>query len=766
MTNKNTASDSYLFSADRPIASRNEDKLDRRPFAEEIAGAVRGWRGNDSLVIALYGSWGTGKSSIKNMVIDALRTTPEEASVIDFDPWQIANRTEISQAFFDEIGIAMGRGPVASRKKQKEAAKRWKRYAARLGSGGSLLTLLVKPIRWTLIVSAALLFGLSATLVRPVAITVGVLYVLVALLTWSSKLTEQLAAFCEAGADEQSLEEVKAAARRQLGQLSMPILVVVDDLDRLTPSQLLEMLQLVKANGDLPNLVYLLLCDRKIVEANISEAMKATGGREYLEKIVQIAFDVPLIDRKRVHAVLFEGLSTLLADVRFSKHFDQTRWGNIFYGGLEQYFGTLRQVNRFLSSLSFQTSLFKSEGSFEVNAMDLITLEALRMYEPDLYQALPASKGLLTTVGDFGMGRGDQERQKLNAILDTVPTTRREGARELIKRLFPPAEWAFGGSHYGSGFADSWYRELRVCSEDVFDRYFHFIVPKGDLSQAAVNRLLVATADRDALRGELNSLAGKNLLEVAMDRLEAYKQEIPIGHAVPFVTAMFDIGDQLSSDDVGILGMSSALHAQRIMLWYLKKEPDPLKRAAALKAAIEKTDGLNLPVRFTDFIEPSQQGDAPLEELVPAEALQRLKEICVAKMARTLNSRPLPDLLVKNLLGLLYHWRAWAGPDGPRALSEDLIQTPDGLLQFLRAFVVRARGHALTDHVVTSSFYIRRDDIEAFLPFDLVESKVNSLPKEARLSPEDERAVSAFRDAAERRRTGKSDDSFFLSPAR
>jgi len=65
----------HLFSADRPIRSRDEDQLYRRKFAEELASAVRRWKGKDSLVIALYGPWGSGKSSIKNMVIDALRVS-------------------------------------------------------------------------------------------------------------------------------------------------------------------------------------------------------------------------------------------------------------------------------------------------------------------------------------------------------------------------------------------------------------------------------------------------------------------------------------------------------------------------------------------------------------------------------------------------------------------------------------------------------------------------------------------------------------------
>ena len=61
------------FSTDRPIRRRNEDRLGRWRFAEAIAAAVKGWTGRDSLVIGLYGVWGSGKSSVKNMVIEAWR---------------------------------------------------------------------------------------------------------------------------------------------------------------------------------------------------------------------------------------------------------------------------------------------------------------------------------------------------------------------------------------------------------------------------------------------------------------------------------------------------------------------------------------------------------------------------------------------------------------------------------------------------------------------------------------------------------------------
>lgn len=401
--------------------------------------------------------------------------------------------------------------------------------------------------------------------------------------------------------------------------------------------------------------------------------------------------------------------------------------------------------------------MFKTGGSFEVNAIDLIALEALRVYEPTVYQLLPENKKLLTSVSNFGRDNVDEERQKLTALFNNVSPDRMKGVRELIKELFTPVEWAFGGSHYGSDFSESWYLELRVCSEDVFDRYFQFVIPKGDLSQAAMDRLLAATGDREAFRVELNDFASMGLLEVVMDRLEAYKQQIPIGDAIPFVSAMFDAGDQISSERSSMYGLSPAVHAARIIFWYLKQEQDPALRGEILCTALEQTEGLNLPLVFIGFIDRNKDGRSSPEEFVTPNVLQQLKDICIHKISSSLGAGRIP----KSLGATLSYWRAWADPEAPAAFCNALVQTTGGLLQFLRAFVVCARSHGIADHVVTPHWYMQRNYIEAFLPFDLVESKVNTLPADAALSAEDARAISAFKKAAERRRAGKPDDGPF-----
>lgn len=74
-----TSEDTSLLHPDLPIESQEEDKLDRAGFALEIAKAIQGWKGPDGLAFALYGAWGEGKSSVKNMVVEELKKAPKHS---------------------------------------------------------------------------------------------------------------------------------------------------------------------------------------------------------------------------------------------------------------------------------------------------------------------------------------------------------------------------------------------------------------------------------------------------------------------------------------------------------------------------------------------------------------------------------------------------------------------------------------------------------------------------------------------------------------
>src|SRR6266576_1149201 len=61
------------YSSDTPIQSPREDLLNRNNFAKQIARDIHAWKGRESLVIALYGGWGSGKTSLKNLIVSNLQ---------------------------------------------------------------------------------------------------------------------------------------------------------------------------------------------------------------------------------------------------------------------------------------------------------------------------------------------------------------------------------------------------------------------------------------------------------------------------------------------------------------------------------------------------------------------------------------------------------------------------------------------------------------------------------------------------------------------
>ncbi len=731
----------HQFSADRPITSRTEDLLGRTGFAEALAHAIRGWTGRDSLVIALYGPWGSGKSSVKNMVLESLRESPVNCPlIVEFNPWQWAGQDQLAGAFFREVGLTLER--VDTTTEGKKRAARWRTYGTYLTLGASLAK--------------------SLGTVLPLAgLPISELFNLLAQwLEQSGKITQEgakgLAAQAEATA--QSLVELKRELAAMLAQLERPILVVMDDVDRLSTNEITLLFQLVKANADFPNVIYLLLCQRDIVEKSL-EVVAPISGREFLEKIVQVGFDIPRVERTRLERVLFVGLDALLEDKGAEGRFDQQRWGNLFLGGLRPYFETLRDVHRFLATFSFQVALFHRGSSFEVNPVDLIALEVLRDFEPELYHRLPVSKLVLTgqlSRDLHGRVAEEEARRLIESLVDLVHEPRRAQIREILKQLFPPADWAFGGPHYRSGFEERWYRELRVCHPEVFDRYFHFAIPEGDIPQADLDRLLSLIGQREELVATFRALNHRGLLAVALNRLEAYKEHLDLRYAEAFVTALLDVGDDLPERPASFFAISADMHAVRIIHWYLKQEQDCKQRGHILKAAFKATTGIYLPVMKTSLEDSKQEQQRDPETFaVDAEDLQDLREICVAKIREAAASGALKSH--PQMVYILYRWSEWTSPEEPREWVGKLVESEEGLLALLTAFLQQSTSHGMGDHVARVYWYISLKSLEDFIPASLLAEKTQQLQLE-RLNDKERKAIHAFQKALKRREEGRSDD--------
>lgn len=92
--------------ADKPIRREEDDRLGFAPVAENLASVIVDRSASDGLVFGIEGKWGSGKSSLINLTIDAIRGRGNAApAIIDFSPWLIGKRDALISTLFEELAI-------------------------------------------------------------------------------------------------------------------------------------------------------------------------------------------------------------------------------------------------------------------------------------------------------------------------------------------------------------------------------------------------------------------------------------------------------------------------------------------------------------------------------------------------------------------------------------------------------------------------------------------------------------------------------------
>lgn len=733
------------FPSDQPIGSAQQDLLGRSRFAEALATNIRDWKHKDSLVIGLHGAWGSGKTSVKNMVLESLRESqnPNTPQILEFSPWQVSGTGTIAGTLLDELGIALGLGKPG--KADTKLAKLFFSYA--------------KSLKCFSYVGK--LAGALFPILSPDHAAIG------GAVAASAIAAEQSGQALETGADAltasadaaaKSLTELKKDLGEHLSTLKRPILVVIDDIDRLTTEEILQVIQLVKVNADFPNVIYLLLYERSIVEKALDHVSGARG-HEFLQKIVQVDFHIPHAHRNAVEKVLFAGMDALLQNETILSLFDQQRWRTLFVDGIGAYFANLRHVYRFLGALSFHLSQFQTGGSLEVNPIDLIGLESLRVFEPALFERLPSAKRLLTR--DEGQVLFDRIKQEevegaITQLLASVPEERQPVARAVLSSLFPPVSPSFDTEHGVSSHKQAWLRDLRVCHFDLFDRFFALSVAEGDVSQSELDQLIRLAPDRDAFLRECLVLLDRGVLHVALARLDAYKERIPLTAMAGYVSAFCDLVELCPERESALSLDDPAGQAWRLVYFGLIREPDLGKRLAILKEAFENSSGLRLPVRIVSWDQPdSEAGDEGWKHLVDEAGLKELQGVCVDKIRRTSTESEFVNNA--HLSTFLFAWGKWGSQDEVRQWVSERVRDTAGALWLLRTVLGKASVGGMQGTRIVYRIELRV--VEQFSEVDLIQRLTKSTRTDD-LEGLDKTGLEEFRKALKRQAEGRPDDDW------
>jgi predicted KAP-like P-loop ATPase len=725
------------ISADRPITGKSDDRLNRSAFAEAIARVIWQWRSKPSLVIGLFGNWGSGKSSVKNLVVEALRDKDgEKIPIVEFSPWQVSGQDILFDVFFREIGEALGKTCAADDSTKKKRISRWKLYSSVLSVAATVARAwkaAMNPVQPTtlslLSVAASTTLDASAAVVKAGA--EGIV--------------------SEAALETHSLSELKASITGDLGSLTAPILVILDDIDRLSKEEIRLVFQLVKANADFPNIIYLLLAQRATVAKALDE-ISPDNGEAFLEKIVQVSFDVPTLNRKQLQSFLFEGLNKLLTGEGLSARFDKTHWASVF-PAIFPLFRNLRDLNRFLGSLAFHIEVFRNGDTFEVNPVDLIGLEVLRVFEPNVYSRLPQEKDALTLEQRrLRDKKREEDKHRIDNLVGLASNERRPVVSKLIAELFPPSGLSHGLYAQSDDQENRWFKELRVCSYQVFDRYFQLATPEGDVSQADIDELINQMSDQKALGGIFARLAERDLLETMLLRLHSLSlsEALPLDHASSFLAALFEI--EIKERQYGFLETGPKARITGITYWYLHRM-DERGRIDTLKKALNRTKGIGIAVDTTGLFANNTESKGSMELFVASdEGSEELKQACLAAIKRVTEESP---LLSSNAdLGFLGYWSVW-DLDAATTWLSSYLRTRANVVHFLRSIVDTSSGTG------GNKRYIMLSKLGSLISLDELKGRISTYLN-GDFSEEESEILNLVRASFKRIDEGKVEDPFLI----
>lgn len=537
-----------MFSTDKPITNASEDKLGRSGFAERLAKAIINFDTADSYAIALQGSWGCGKTSVLNMAIQKIEeTTDKKTVIIRFNPWNFTTTGQLIDHFF---------ATMSSKLKLSKSNERLQKV-------GELVEKYSSILEYTQYIPGV---GSYMNALPKVAKAFG------------GRMRKN------AGEKLKDAVYQKKEIEKELLLIDSRILVVIDDIDRLPNDQIRLIFQLVNSVAGFPHMVYLLSYDKDIV-ARALDDVQGYRGAEYLEKIIQVPFDLPPIDKYRVRSILKDELEKI-RNIPNSVEVDSAHWEQIFGYCIAPIVTSLRDVKRFCNVLSFSYAAVKPEVDFS----DMAGITAIKVFAPTIYEWIYANRMSLAggyRGGAIALSGVKDYRAEMKRIAERIYPDDPEYMLDALACLFP----SFGNRiTYESDFQTpaELHQALRIASESKFDLYFSLSLENVKIPKIELDNSLFEM-DTDTLRQYVAKLEKQENFHAYLIEVEQHLSKIPLDR-VPVLIEGLAFGGGYIGKEKSLTGANRAFFRSKCFLELLMRIEEDQERYRIIETILCYTD--------------------------------------------------------------------------------------------------------------------------------------------------------------------------------
>lgn len=445
-----------MYSSDKPILTSNDDKIGSSSFSKQLAKAICEFPAKETFVVGLYGAWGSGKTSILNMTMEYLSDLlrmgcGQNILIVPFNPWNFTSCNQLIDQFFKAILLKLDCNDQTQ--KQKAVGDALKKYSA--------------------------IFGLA----EYIPVVGPFLKILPQLF---NGMGEQLIESAEA--KDNNILFQKEQVRNALNEFPGKIVVVIDDIDRLPNDQIRLIFQLVTSVADFPHMIYLLSFDKKVVSNALKDTQQC-DGEEYLEKIIQVPFEIPFVKSETIYGIL-HGELTALSPTETDPTYQKEHWQSVFDNCISPYIKTLRDINRFINTLRFKFPPLAEE----VNFIDLAGITAIQLFDAPVYEWIKRNKddllGWSSRYLDAGLfGDKTDLKDQYHSIFQKIHPGEYQKSILAVASLYPVFSASIGESLEPPRADIDLRKYLSIASSNRFYSYFtlsldDITIPQKDLNDS------------------------------------------------------------------------------------------------------------------------------------------------------------------------------------------------------------------------------------------------------------------------------------------
>lgn len=456
------------MNTDTPIIKPSEDSFSRADYAKRIAEIVMSRGNEDSIVSAIYGAWGSGKSSVLNLIREHLNA--EEILAVNFNPWQFESGDKMVIQFFNTLAFTIGTSPFSQGEKIKNKIKEY---------GESLL-----PVVEKIPTGGGILGGIFKTVTKAIGDT--------------------------------SPEDHKRKLSELLRNEKKRIVVIIDDIDRLDDEEIYNLFKMVKLTGELPYVSYVLSFDIDVVSAAISKRYgngKSNYGYQYIEKIVQLPVRLPKIRFSDMQSYTFD---LIKASIKASSVvFDEDEFSR-FYNLFSKYFMDKILVPRNAVQVANVARFTLPILAEEVNGTDILVLESLKLFYPSAYAVInshpkifvESDKDFVGTLPSRYETQFSKEELLEKAFSDCDSEKEKSHIQSLLHTIFPLFQENTANINYSHETRLKWYNSQRVASSKYLHRYLSFSIDQEDIPDSVFNDFLnsIPASSPTEVRNSLSDL--------------------------------------------------------------------------------------------------------------------------------------------------------------------------------------------------------------------------------------------------------------------